>query len=302
MPHYDKFRLSLFQYIIWSPLWIAWNIFIICMYIPIYSLDMYKSDVLSLCTSGFSYWESRAPGCLSDWASESKLVVTNCVFDPRLMEFLQSGLQVCLSVTGVVSAFIMLLKYNFDASKTSKENSGSNSTKNSATPNTVPSFLSSSGRRSTMGSRMSARNRPTIVPGTSGNNLNGDSSDQVTTNDDRLRPMTPRRVKRRSARSIQSQKFGTAHDRRNSHHDPGNDHERPSTSRAASSNNSARSSLRSNASSRRNHRNSKRKQNHQFISPVNRLMQQVDSETSHEEPGRYTYRDQVKELFSMKLV
>ncbi|ODN02732.1 Sodium/potassium-transporting ATPase subunit beta-1-interacting protein [Orchesella cincta] len=292
---YAQIKNYLFSYIVWSLLWLAWNIFIICLYIPIPSLEMYKSTVLSLGTGGLSYWETYAPGCEPDWASESKYMPTNCMFDPRLMEFIQAGVQVCLSVTGVVSAFILLCKHDFEDNKSSKESSNSNN-KNNATPNTVPAFLSSN--RSTIGSRMSSRNRPQLgLPkGAANSGNNGDSSDQVNGNDDRLRPMTPRRVKRRSARSIQSQKFGSAHDRRNNHnhdHQGHHDNERPSTSKGVpSSNNSGRSSLRSNASSRRSHRSSKRKQNHQFISPVNRLMQQVDSETSHEEPGRYTYRDQ----------
>ncbi|CAL8143813.1 unnamed protein product [Orchesella dallaii] len=282
---YAHIKSYLFVYIVWSLLWLAWNIFIICMYIPISSLEMYRSAVLSAGTRGFSYWETRAPGCVLDFASESQPIVTNCLFDPQLMEFIQAGVQVCLSVTGVVSAFILLCQHR----PSSKESNSGN--KANGTPTTVPAFLSSN--RSTLGSR---RSRPPLgLPkGASNSGNNGDSSDQVNGNDDRLRPMTPRRVKRRSARSIQSQKFGSAHDRRNNHnHDQGHhDNERPSTSRAASSGNSGRSSLRSNAS-RRSHRSSKRKQNHQFISPVNRLMQQqVDSETSHEEPGRYTYRDQ----------
>lgn len=284
-----------FQYIIWSLLWTAWNIFIICMYIPIHSLEMYKSVVLSLGTGGFSYWETRAPGCVPDWASENKLIVTNCMFDPRLMEFIQSGVQVVLSVSGVISAFIILCRHDFNGTlaKKGKQGGGGSSNTNGSVPNTVPSFLgsSSSGGRGSIGSRMSARNRGTLA----GLQQNGDSSDQVPGNEDRLRPMTPRRVKRRSARSIQSQKFG-----RGGGGSSGGDQERPSTSRgatgggAAGPSNSSRSSLRSNNSSaRRSHRSSKRK-NHQFISPVNRLIQQVqlDSETSHDEPGRYTYHDQ----------
>lgn len=126
----------------------------------------------------------------------------------------------------------------------------------------------------------------------------GDSSDQQIGNtiDDRLRPMTPRRVKRRSARSIQSQRFGPPTPANQQNLDPsGGGGNKPSTSRG-SSGGSGRSSLRSNASRRAaNHRSSKRK-NH-FVSPVNRLMQlqhaQVDSETSHDEPRRYLLRDQV---------
>lgn len=273
---YAQIRNYLFTYIVWSLLWLAWNVFIVCLYVPLPQLEMYKSLVLSLGTGGFSYWETRAPGCEPDWASENKLIVNNCMFDPRLMEFIQSGVQVVLSLAGVIVAFIILCRHDFEGvrRKGGKENAV-------VTP-TVPSFLGSSsggtGSRGTLGSRMSGR-RSGAVP----SNTNGDSSDQVAGVDDRLRPMTPRRVKRRSARSIQSHKFGRNSGARGA--------EEPSTSRGGASS-SARSSLRSNTS-RRSHRSSKRKQHqNQFISPVNRLMQQVQQvdseETSHEEPGRYT--------------
>jgi hypothetical protein len=216
------------------------------------------------------------------------------MFDPRVMEFVQAGIQVCLAIMGIIFAFSLILcpPYEDEEKDASKQNA-----------QTVPSFLSLSRQNVSSHSRASSRhyNRaPLGIPGGSNNN-GGDSSDQVGSNalDDRLRPMTPRRVKRRSARSIQSQRFGPSTSN-NVHQD---NSEKPSTSRGASSGGtSARSSLRSNASRRgANHRSSKRKTNNHFVSPVNRLMQQqqVDSETSHDEPRRFPIRDQVRKICTL---
>lgn len=276
----------------WSILWIGWNLFIICLYIPLPQLDMYKSPVLSLGTGGFSWWETRAPGCVPDWTSETQLVVTNCIFDPRLMEFIQAGVQIYLAFTGIICSLSMIVcpkLYSDIDDNDYKHNAPSTG---STAQGTVPAFLSLSRQNVSNHTRASSRlyNRAPmgLPPGVTSNN-GGESSDQAggNTMDDRLRPMTPRKVKRRSARSIQSQRYGpTAH--KNQDFDGT---ERPSTSRG-SSGGSARSSLRSNASRRGSHHRSSKRKSH-IVSPVNRLMQQVDSETSHDEPRRYALRDQV---------
>jgi len=264
----------------------------VCLYVPLPSLDLYKSPILSLGTGGFSWWETRAPGCVPDWTGDNHLVVTKCMFDPRVMEFIQAGIQVCLAATGIIFAFSLVLcpLYGDDEKDASKQNAQQSQS--------VPAFLSLSRQNVSSHSRASNRHyhrAPLGLPGSS-NNAGGDSSDQVGSNvlDDRLRPMTPRRVKRRSARSIQSQRFGPS----TSTHPTQDNSDKPSTSRGTSSGGtSARSSLRS-TNSRKSHRNSKRKNNH-FVSPVNRLMQQqVDSETSHDEPRRYAGRDQVRFISS----
>lgn len=238
-------------------------------------------------------WETRAPGCIPKLTSETQFLVTNCMLDPRLMELLNAGIQVYLAFVGIICSFSMIVcpklyEIDKDLKQTAQNPTGQQGT--------VPSFLSLSRQNVSNHTRASNRlyNRAPIGLPNNHNNNGGDSSDQVGGNpmDERLRPMTPRRVKRRSARSIQSQRYGTAANS-NQKLDGGQDNNKPSTSK--SSGGSARSSLRSNASRRgTHHRNSKRKPN-QFVSPVNRLMQQqiVDSETSHDEPRRYLMRDQV---------
>lgn len=217
------------------------------------------------------------------------------------MEFIQAGVQLYLSSTGILCSLSMLICHNLYADGDDKDFKQSAQPPNGGAQGTVPAFLSLSRQNVSTHTRASNRlyNRAPIgIPPTG-----GDSSDQQVggnTMDDRLRPMTPRRVKRRSARSIQSQRFGPpTGPSTNQKLDGGDNSNKPSTSKG-SSGGSARSSLRSNAS-RRNHRSSKRK-NH-FVSPVNRLMQLqhvVDSETSHDEPRRYLLRDQVGR-FNMNL-
>ena len=274
----------------WSIGWSAWNGLIVCLYLPVPSLETYKSSILSLGTGGFSWWETRAPGCTPDWASETQLIVTNCSFDPRVVECLQAGLQVYLAIVGIVTAIsVLLCPYNRDDEKDSSSKNGDSASK-------AGSFYTLS-RNGSVGSTRTRQRAALGIPGAgSGSGQAGDNSAGVSANgtvDDRLRPMTPRKVKRRSARSIQSQKFGP---QTTTAADAGRNTAGPS-----GTGNSARNSLRSNSSSRRSQaRNSKRKMNH-FVSPVNRLMQQVDSETSHDDPrtnrypvsAKFPMRDQV---------
>jgi len=218
----------------------------------------------------------------------------------------QAGLQVFLAMTGLICAFVLFIcphKHYPANEKDSLRGDRSSSLKSkhhSSNTGTIPKYLSAAGNSSSS-LRASSRvqNRHYISRGNTNVAGAGDSSDQQiggNTIDDRLRPMTPRRVKRRSARSIQSQKFGPSS---STHHA-----EERSVSRAglvAGSSSSGRGSLRSNASRRSNHhRNSKKKSNHHFVSPINRLMQQqMDSETSHDEPHRrFHMRDQVMFHFS----
>ncbi|CAG7815294.1 unnamed protein product [Allacma fusca] len=280
---YTKRKHYLISYIVWTIAWMGWNLLILCLYIPVPTIEPFKSAILSLGTGGFSWWETRAPGCTPDWASETQLLVTNCSLDPRVVECLQAGLQVYLAIVGVTAALcIILFPHSREDDKDSVSKNGDTTGRGS--------FYSIS-RNGTAG--RSARHRAALnLPGTSAEMGGTSGSNGVLgTVDDRLRPMTPRRVKRRSARSIQSQKFGP----QGHPSDSGRGSAGPS-----GSGNSARNSIRSNTSSRRNNaRNSKRKMNH-FVSPINRLMQQVDSETSHDDHphtsrypiSKYPMRDQ----------
>lgn len=59
----SKYVLS---YAVWSLLWLGWNIFLICFYLNIGDLDR-ESGVLSLGTGSVSWWEANGWGCQAKW-------------------------------------------------------------------------------------------------------------------------------------------------------------------------------------------------------------------------------------------
>lgn len=263
----------------------------------------------------FPFGKFRAPGCIPDWASESHLIVTNCYFDPNIFECLQASVQISLAACGIVTAiFILSCPYNRDnLDEKEDRRSVKSNTDSYKNVRTVPAFLSLSrsgagGHSLSRHGRSSNRGHSGIPKSTPLGNVNHSSSNGDALShiaiDERLRPMTPRKVKRRSARSIQSTRYGANPTAAGTQsyfvENSGAGSSKSHASGGGSGSN--RNSLRSNQSSRRssNHRSSKRKPANnpsQFVSPLNRIMQQqIDSETSHDEP-RYYKRDQVISAF-----
>ncbi|XP_028850728.1 sodium/potassium-transporting ATPase subunit beta-1-interacting protein 4 isoform X3 [Denticeps clupeoides] len=96
-------------YIIWTALWVAWNVFIICFYLDVGSLNK-DSDLLTFNLSAHhSWWREHGPGCerreVSPSAdSQAYISVKGCLLEYQYIEVLHSGFQILISLLGFVYA------------------------------------------------------------------------------------------------------------------------------------------------------------------------------------------------------
>lgn len=168
-------------YCVWTVLWFGWNCFIFCFYLNIGSLSR-EQDLLSLGAGSVSWWEAYGPGCKAlflpnqtgietePWHPLRPDLVTGCIIRFYVLEATQAAFHSILALAG----FCLALSLN----KNIKDEQG--------TP-------------STMKKPIQAPLYPVdLMPRrvTNGPDFSGDSIDE---SDPRVnRPMTPRRVKRRS--------------------------------------------------------------------------------------------------------
>lgn len=88
-------------YLLWHLFWIAWNIFIICLYLNVAGLDHETNKVLKLDQNSDSWWKKDGPGCKVVNVDESKY--EGCLVNYVHVEIFHAGLQVVLAVfSGIV--------------------------------------------------------------------------------------------------------------------------------------------------------------------------------------------------------
>ncbi|KAI5753921.1 hypothetical protein M8J77_004344 [Diaphorina citri] len=189
-----KYILS---YCIWNVVWVVWNLFIVCFYLNLLGLDR-NSDILNFGTGSVSWWESNGPRCKAIFhANKSNIeedpfrpvrpdLITGCVLDYQYVETLQAWLQIILSIIGASVGFAFrkdILRGDddddFQPSKSSKKVKG---------PPPLYSIEYSA--------RQDNRLDDTTSEPSDGSALEDDARYSSSS-----RPMTPRRVKRRSVGS-----------------------------------------------------------------------------------------------------
>ncbi|XP_054268258.1 sodium/potassium-transporting ATPase subunit beta-1-interacting protein-like isoform X4 [Macrosteles quadrilineatus] len=173
-------------YSVWCVFWCSWNIFVVCFYLNLFGLDK-DSDLLSLGTGSVSWWETGGPGCKPVFLANQSLegepwrplrpdFVTDCLLRYDHLEAGQAILHLLTSVFGLISGVIIAWSL-FDEDDTSPPGKKKK-------VNELPPLYSI---------EYSMR-RP------SDDNIHEPEEDP----ESRLsspRPMTPRRVKRRSVNS-----------------------------------------------------------------------------------------------------
>ncbi|CAG4979387.1 unnamed protein product [Parnassius apollo] len=153
----------LLAYAIWSFMWLSWNIFLICYYLNLGGLNR-ESGLLSLGTGSVSWWEGNGWGCQPVWGEVDgpgtwrPAHVDGCFLQWHHVELTQSAIAAILTATAL--PLTILLAYR--------------------------SFK----KLKSMSDKSSLPRRPayTIELSPTETNLSESSS----------KPMTPRRVKRRS--------------------------------------------------------------------------------------------------------
>ncbi|CAH0405475.1 unnamed protein product [Chilo suppressalis] len=153
----------LLAYAIWSFMWLTWNIFLICYYLNLGSLNR-ESGLLSLGTDSVSWWEWNGWGCQPVWGEAAKpgtwrpSRVDGCFMEWHHVELAQSGLAALLTTLALPLAILLAYK----------------------------SFY----KRKIASDKGTLSRRPVYTIEL--------SPTQTTVSESSLKPMTPRRVKRRS--------------------------------------------------------------------------------------------------------
>ncbi|XP_033207984.1 sodium/potassium-transporting ATPase subunit beta-1-interacting protein isoform X1 [Belonocnema kinseyi] len=102
------------SYCVWNTLWLGWNIFVICFYVSAGMLDK-NSDILNLGTGSFSWWQVNGPGCKASYdITEPELFrparpanVTGCILEYEVIEILHASTQCLLSIIAVVGGICL---------------------------------------------------------------------------------------------------------------------------------------------------------------------------------------------------
>lgn len=153
----------LLAYAVWSFIWLVWNIFLICYYLNLGSLNR-DSGLLSLGTDSVSWWEGNGWGCQPVWDEVDgpgpwrPTRVEGCFMQWQHVELGQSAVAATLAATALPLAVVLA----FRSFKQIKQSTDKNT--------------------------MSRRPVYTIELSQTETNISESS----------MKPMTPRRVKRRS--------------------------------------------------------------------------------------------------------
>ncbi|XP_021698663.1 sodium/potassium-transporting ATPase subunit beta-1-interacting protein isoform X2 [Aedes aegypti] len=121
----------LVTYSLWNLLWIGWNVFLICFYLNVGLLDR-DSDLLNLGTGSVSWFEVNGYGCKPTYpmniTSEDPYRpvrperVDGCLLDYHIVEITHSGVQCALALLGLFGAICLGHTY-LDEDDSSSRNS-----------------------------------------------------------------------------------------------------------------------------------------------------------------------------------
>uniref|UniRef100_A0A8B9U1L7 Sodium/potassium-transporting ATPase subunit beta-1-interacting protein n=1 Tax=Anas zonorhyncha TaxID=75864 RepID=A0A8B9U1L7_9AVES len=95
-------------YMVWTALWVTWNVFIICFYLEVGGLSK-ETDLMTFNISMHrSWWREHGPGCIRRVVRPSSpgilddysyVSVTGCIIDFQYLEVIHSAIQILLSVS-----------------------------------------------------------------------------------------------------------------------------------------------------------------------------------------------------------
>ncbi|XP_059480584.1 uncharacterized protein LOC132199684 [Neocloeon triangulifer] len=211
--HEYRYRYVL-TYCLWTVLWVAWNLFVICFYFEVGILDK-NGDALNMGLGSYSWWEANGPGCrptfpvnvtedeLIDGEPLKPLKVTECFVAYEIVEASQAGFQAFLGFLGEIIA-IFAIRSMLD------EDDSSQLVGKKSRPSSIYSIeysqenpRSATPDRLSMGRSSGHQNRAATMDDEDEDDEDGAAGGP------RTKPMTPRRVKRRSgSRSSTRSKHG----------------------------------------------------------------------------------------------
>ncbi|XP_063616871.1 sodium/potassium-transporting ATPase subunit beta-1-interacting protein 4 [Cydia splendana] len=105
----------LIAYAIWSFMWLTWNIFLICYYLNLGSLNR-ESGLLSFGTGSVSWWEGNGWGCQTVWSEEDgpgslrPTRVDGCFLPWHHVELTQSAVAAFLTIAALPLSILLTIQ------------------------------------------------------------------------------------------------------------------------------------------------------------------------------------------------
>lgn len=154
-------------YVLWAVLWIAWNAFVVCLYMGVGALKKEDNSILNMGTGSRSWWEVNGIGCnakynassYNEYGVQTPIAVDHCLLNYQYVEVIHAGIQILLAIMGLIGASYLVHLF------TSKDFSSHHRKNTPSLPYSI------------------------------------EYQQQTSQESQYQRPMTPRKVKRRSTRS-----------------------------------------------------------------------------------------------------
>ncbi|KAL8596998.1 hypothetical protein ACOMHN_050097 [Nucella lapillus] len=123
----QHYRSFIVVYVVWSLLWLGWNIFVICLYMEVGILNRNRERyILTIGTESKSWWLEHGVGCMvtnDTWEASPKQsaessrpippeeFVQGCILNYYYVEVIHAAVQVLLALVGLVVACVILHAY-----------------------------------------------------------------------------------------------------------------------------------------------------------------------------------------------
>ncbi|XP_066268157.1 sodium/potassium-transporting ATPase subunit beta-1-interacting protein 2-like isoform X1 [Branchiostoma lanceolatum] len=91
-------------YCTWGVLWVAWNIFIICVYLELGSLTVETPALTLGAPQSISWWREHGIGCQvsNATATSTNPTVSGCLLDFTYVEMIHAAIQIVLAIIGFI--------------------------------------------------------------------------------------------------------------------------------------------------------------------------------------------------------
>uniref|UniRef100_A0A9J8BE11 Sodium/potassium-transporting ATPase subunit beta-1-interacting protein n=1 Tax=Cyprinus carpio carpio TaxID=630221 RepID=A0A9J8BE11_CYPCA len=100
-------------YTVWTALWVAWNVFIICFYLEVGGLSKDSNLLTFNISAHHSWWSEHGPGCVRREIpasgdpspdAQSYISIMGCLLEYQYIEVLHSSFQILISLLGFIYA------------------------------------------------------------------------------------------------------------------------------------------------------------------------------------------------------
>uniref|UniRef100_T1JIC9 Sodium/potassium-transporting ATPase subunit beta-1-interacting protein n=1 Tax=Strigamia maritima TaxID=126957 RepID=T1JIC9_STRMM len=118
------------MYITWTVIWLAWNVFIICVYLEVGILKK-DNSILNMGTGSRSWWEVNGIGCnpkynvssITEDGWKKPVAIDGCLLNYEYVEVVHASTQIALGLIGLIGACYLVQSQDENYLKHSSQNS-----------------------------------------------------------------------------------------------------------------------------------------------------------------------------------